>query len=74
MELYSMLRANLDGKGGWGRMDTCISMAESLQYSPESIILLISYTPIQHVFGVKNKNKEILNPRKKTFLLPGSYP
>ena len=24
MELYSMLRASLDGRGVWGRMDTCI--------------------------------------------------
>ena len=31
--------------GVWGRMDTCICMAESLCYSPETITtLLISYT------------------------------
>ena len=36
-------------KGIWGRMDTCICMAESLHYSPETItILLIDYTPIQN--------------------------
>ena len=35
--------------GVWGRMDTCICMAESLHYSPETItILLIDYTPIQN--------------------------
>ena len=33
----------------WGRMDTCICMAESLLCSPESITtFLISYTPIQN--------------------------
>ena len=34
--------------------NACICMAESLRYSPETIkTLLISYTPIQNVFGVK---------------------
>ena len=33
----------------WGRMDTCICMAESLHSSPETITkLLIGYTPIQN--------------------------
>ena len=33
----------------WGRMDTCIRMAESVCYSPEIITtLLISYTPVQN--------------------------
>ena len=45
MEL-SVLSGSLDGKGFWGRMDTCTCMAESLQYSPETITtLLISFTP-----------------------------
>ena len=36
------------GVGVWGRMDTCVCMAESLRCSPETITaLLISYTPIQ---------------------------
>ena len=40
--------------GVWGRMDTCICMAESLHCSPGTITtLLISYTPIQNVFGVR---------------------
>ena len=41
----------------WGRMDTCVGMAESLCRSPETTMLLISYTPIQNIFGVK-KNKD----------------
>ena len=33
----------------WGRMDTCICMAESLHSSPETITTLLSgYTPIQN--------------------------
>ena len=49
-ELCSMLRGSLDGKGVWGRMDTCICiLAESLCFSPETITtLLINYTPIQN--------------------------
>ena len=36
-------------EGSWGRMDTCIYMAESLCCPPETIEkLLISYTLIQH--------------------------
>ena len=46
-ELCSMLRGSLDGKGVWGRLDTCICMAESLHCPPETITtLLICYTPI----------------------------
>ena len=42
----------------WGRMDTCAYMAESLHCSSESITsLLIGYSPIQSVFGVKKYNK-----------------
>ena len=47
---------SLDGRGHWGRRDTCLCMAECLCYSPETATtLLISYTPIQNVAGVKNK-------------------
>ena len=54
MELWSMLCASLDGRGVWGRMDTCMCMAESLRSSPETITtLLIGYISMQNVFGVK---------------------
>ena len=44
-----MLCGSLDGRGVWGRMDTCICMAESLCCSSETIItLLIGYTVIQN--------------------------
>ena len=47
----SVLLGSLPGKGVWGRMDTCICMAESLCCPPETITkLLISYIPIQNNF------------------------
>ena len=54
MELCSVLCASLGGKGLWWRLDTCVSMVESLPCLPETTTtLLIGYTPIQNVFGVK---------------------
>ena len=38
MELCSMLCGSLDGRGVWGRMDTCLYMAESLHCSLETIV------------------------------------
>ena len=61
MELYSMLCGSLDGTGVWGRMDTCICMAESLCCSPETITtLLMGYTLIQNkkLFFKKKKRDE----------------
>ena len=40
MELCSMLRGSLDERGIWGRMDTCICMAESLCCSLETVTTL----------------------------------
>ena len=46
-EHCSMLCGSLDGRGVWGRMDTCICLAESLCCPPETITtLLIVYTSI----------------------------
>ena len=48
VELCSMLCGSLNGKGVWGRMDTCICMAESF-HPPETITaLLIGYIPMQN--------------------------
>ena len=41
MELDSMLCGSLDGRGVWGRMDTCICIADSLHCSPEAITTLL---------------------------------
>ena len=49
LELCSVLRGSLDGRKVWGRMDTCIYMAETLCCSPETTItLLTGYSPIQN--------------------------
>ena len=43
----SQKMGRMDGRGVWGRTDTCIYMVESLCCAPETITtLLISYTPI----------------------------
>ena len=42
MDLCSKLCGSLDGRGVWGRMDTCIYMAESLCYAPETITMLFT--------------------------------
>ena len=48
-ELCSMLCGGLDGRGLWGRMDTCVCMAESFCCSLEDITTsLTGYTPIQN--------------------------
>ena len=59
MEPCSMLRSNMDRRGIWGRMDTCIYMAEPLRCSSETITLLIVYTPIQKAEVKKNPLRKI---------------
>ena len=45
---------SLDGRRIWGRMDTCMSMAESLSCPLETVTtLLISYTPVQNLKQLK---------------------
>ena len=45
-----MLCGSLDWRGVLGRMDTCVCMAESLCYPPETTTtLLIRYTPTQTI-------------------------
>jgi len=44
-----MLSGILEGREVWGRMDTCLGMAESLCCPLETVTtLLIDYTPIQN--------------------------
>ena len=51
--LNVMYQPGLEG-AVWGRMDTCICISEFLRCSPgTTTILLIGYTPIQNVYGVK---------------------
>ena len=44
----SVLHGSLDGRGVWERMDACVCVAESLGCTPETITLLISFTPIRN--------------------------
>ena len=47
MELSVMYQPSWEGC--WGKMDTCLPMAESLHCSPETTTtLLIGYTPLQN--------------------------
>ena len=41
MEHCPVICVSLDGTGVWGRMDTCICMAESLHCPPETITMLL---------------------------------
>ena len=51
-----MFYGNLDRRGVWRRMDTCVCMAESHGCSLEAITtLLISYTPYKIKILEKNK-------------------
>ena len=45
----SLLYGSLDGRGVWGRMDTCVCMAESLHCPPAIITTLLTvYTQTQN--------------------------
>ena len=59
--LYSRCNSrSLDGRGVWGRIDTCVCMAESLCCSPETVTtLLIGYTPIQNKKFEKKKKEKL---------------
>ena len=58
--LCSKSCGSLDGRGVWGRMDTCTCVAEPLHCSPETITsLLMNYSPMQ------NKKFKILFKFKK---------
>ena len=51
------------GEYVWGRMDTCICMAESLGCSPETItILLVRHTPMQNRMFKKKKDESVFVP------------
>ena len=61
-ELCLMLWCSLDRTGIWGRMDTCICMAECLHCSPKTVTtLLIRYTIAQNK---KLKKKPALGSKK----------
>ena len=69
MELCSVLCASLDGRGEWGRTDTCICMSESIYCLLETTTtLLISYILIKIKslkYGEKNNNSIQMTKKKK---------
>ena len=58
-------RASLDGRGLWGRMDTCICTAESLQGSPESTEHCLLALPIYKIRSLKHSNNKNIHTQKK---------
>ena len=69
MELCSVLCGSLDGRGFWGRMDTCICMAEFLCCPPETITtLLIGYPPKQNK-KLKKEKAQALDQQGHYFIL-----
>ena len=54
-----MLRGSLDGRGVWGRMDTCIHMKSVCCSSEIVTALFIASTPIQSKFKKKKKKKTL---------------
>ena len=62
MELYSMLCGSLDGRGVWGRMDTCVCMVECFCCSPETVTkLFVNQLYLKRKQKVYNKKKKELN-------------
>ena len=64
MELSSVIYSSLDGMGVWGRMDTCVCMAESLHCSPE--------TPTTLLIGL-SQNKIKYLKLKKIYVLHSEW-
>ena len=59
-ELCSVLCGSLGGRGAWGRVDTCVCMAEPLRCPPETITtLLIGYTLIKITSSKKKKKAQV---------------
>ena len=63
MELCSMICGPLDERELWGRLETCIRLAEFFHCSPKTItILLIDSTPIGNKkFKLQKKPPKPLN-------------
>ena len=61
MELSSVIYSSLDGMGVWGRMDTCVCMAESLHCSPETPTTLLIGLSQNKIKYLKLKNIYVLH-------------
>ena len=77
VELCSVLRGSLDGRGGLGRMDTRTCMAGSLCHSPETTTTLKSAIPQYKIkrlkFGERKKfsmNSDVVSTCDHLFCCP----
>ena len=71
MELCSMLCGSPDGRGVWGRMDTCICMAEfTIHLKLSQRCLLVSYTSLQNKKFKKEKKKKKKLLTQRDFQVP----
>ena len=61
--------SSLDGRGVWGRMDTCMCVPQSLYCSPKTITLLVSvmlqYKIKMYFLIVLNSQSGIINKGKQ---------
>ena len=64
-EFCSVFCGSLGGRGAWGRMDTCVCMAEPLRRPPET--LLIGYTLIKIKSSKKKKAQVFIHMPCTTF-------
>ena len=55
---WNSVQPYVDRRGVFGRMDTCIPVAEPLPCSPETVTLLIGYTPLKDKKFLKKKDYE----------------
>ena len=62
-EVCSMLHGSLDGRGVWGRMDTCICMTESLWSPPATVTTLL--TGYIHQYKIKRSFLKISLEKKE---------
>ena len=69
-----MLWASLDGRGVWGRMDTCTRMAESLLCSPETIMTQFSNWLYPNTEAKIKKEKRKITFKEKQRLCDGQDP
>ena len=51
IRVFSMFSGRPDGRGVWGRMDTCICMTEPLHWLPETITTLF----VNWLYPIENK-------------------
>ena len=64
-----MLYGNLEGRGVWERVDTCIYMAESLRFSLETITTLFVNWLYPNTKNFKRRKRRKSSIALETFLV-----